>query len=159
MQRIAESEHDVVRDIDHVGNRPHSRGEQPSPQPGRRLTDRHAAEEPADVPRTRFEVLDRDLDGVVGFPLGIGAWRRCELQLVERSHLAGDPVDGQQVRPVVARLQLQHRVRERQHVREQRPRLDPVWQEHDAAVIRAELNLVLREDHSVAELAADFALL
>ena len=158
VQGVAERKHDVVRDVDDVRDRPHSRGEQPGPQPDRRRPDRRSAEEPPDVSRTRFEVLDRDFNGLVGVPLWIGARRRCELQLVERSHLARDPVDGQQIRPVVARLQLEDRIGERQDVREQRSRLEPVRQEHDPAVIGAELDLVLRKDHSVAELPANLAL-
>ena len=50
------------------------------------------------------------------------------------------------------------RVRERKHVRERRSRLDPVRQNHDAGVIHAELDFVLGEDHPVAELAANLAL-
>ena len=85
------------------------------------------------------------------------ARRRRELRVEECRHLAGDAVDGDEVRPVVARLQLQDRVRQRQHVRERRPGLDPVWQEHDSGVIGAQLDLVLGEDHPVAELAPNLA--
>jgi len=73
--------------------------------------------------------------------------------------LARDSVDGQEVGPVVARLQVEDGVGEWENVGERRSRLDPVREHHDARVIRAELDFVLRQDHPVAELATHLALL
>ena len=71
--------------------------------------DRRVAEEAADVARAAFEVLDRDVDGLVAaaaagrFPGG-GASSQVE----KRGDLARDAVDGEQIGPVVARLELEH---------------------------------------------------
>ena len=56
-------------------------------------------------------------------------------------------------------LELEHLVRERQHVEERRPGLEAVLEHHDAGVIGAELDLVLGEDHAVAHLTAYLAAL
>ena len=55
-------------------------------------------------------------------------------------------------------LDLEHVVGEREHVRERRPRLEPVAQHHDPAVVGAELELALGEDHPARELAAELRL-
>ena len=55
--------------------------------------------------------FDRDVDELVRVAWRVGSGRRRELEIEESRHLAGDAVDGQEVGPVVARLQLEHRVR------------------------------------------------
>ena len=47
---------------------------------------------------------------------------------------------------------------ERQHVGERRPRLEPVLEHHDPAVVVAELELALGEDHPARGLAAELRL-
>ena len=65
VQRRAEREHDVVRDVDDVRDRAHAGGEEPRLQPGRRRADAGVAEDPADVARAALEVLDADVDRLV----------------------------------------------------------------------------------------------
>ncbi len=83
--------------------------------------------------------------------------RRRELDVEKRRHLARHAVDGEQVRSVVAGLEHQHLVGQRQDVGQRRPGLDAVRKDHDPGVVRAEVDLVLGEDHPVAHLAAHFA--
>ena len=61
VQRVPEREHHVVGHVDDVRDRPLAGQEEPRPQPLRRLADRHALEQPADVARAAFEVVDPDL--------------------------------------------------------------------------------------------------
>ena len=157
VERVPEREHHVVGDVDDVRDRAHPRGEQARLEPDRRLPERHVAEEPADVARAALEVLDRDVDGLLCGLLGILAGHCRQLEAVERGHLAGDPVDREQVRPVAGRLDEQHVVDERQDVPKRRPRLG-LGQHHDPRVVGAELDLVLGEDHPVGELAAHLPL-
>ena len=82
-----------------------------------------------------------------------------ELGAGQRGDLARDPVDRRQVGPVVERLDLEHVVAERQHVGERRAGLELVGEHHDPAVVGAELELALRQDHPVGHLAAQLPLL
>ena len=58
VERIAEGEHHVVRDVDDVGDRAHAGSRDPRLEPRRRGRDCHVAEEPADVARAALVVLD-----------------------------------------------------------------------------------------------------
>ena len=144
VERAAEREHHVVRDVDDVRDRPHPGAEQPRLQPARRIADGDVAEQPADVARAALQVVDADVDLLVrrdsaGAVPGHGRERHVQ----QGRDLAGDAVDGRQIGPVVAGLDLQHRVDERQHVGERRPRLVAAVEQHDPAVVGAELDLVL----------------
>jgi hypothetical protein len=77
----------------------------------------------------------------------------------ERGDLTRDAVNRQQVGAVRRRLELEHGLAERQHVRERRPRFRAVVEDEDAAVVLAELELALGEDHPVRDLAAKLGLL
>ena len=157
VERAAEREHHVIRDVDDVGDRPHSGTEQPCLEPARRIGDRDVAKQPPDVTRTAPQVVDADVDLLVrrhrrrGLSPGHGRERHVQ----QRRDLAGDAVDGREIGPVVARLDLQHGVDERQHVGERSPRLGTVVEQHDPAVVGAELDLVLGEDHPVGDLPAN----
>ncbi len=159
VERAAEREHHVVGHVDDVRDRAHAGAEQARLEPRRGLADRHVAEEPPDVARAALEVLDADVDRLVAGALGLAARRGREVDVEQRRHLTGDAVDARQVGPVVARLDLEHGVRERQDVGERRARLERGVEEHDPRVVRAELDLVLREDHPVRQLAAHLPLL
>jgi hypothetical protein len=154
VQRVAERVHDVVRHVDHVRDRAQARGDQPRFQPGRRGTDADLAEEPADVARGALGIFDDDGDVFVSVTPGVRPRPWLEGAVEERRHLAGDAVDPKQVGTVRRRLQLQHRLAQRQHVGERRPRLRPVVEDDDAAVVWTELELPLGEDHPARDLAA-----
>ena len=115
-------------------------------------------EEPPDVARAALEILDHDVDGLVPRRLRVCAGRRGELQVVERGDLARQAVHRQEVRAVSGRLDEQNLLDERQQVPQRRARLR-LRQHHDPRVVRAELDLVLGEDHPVRELPANLALL
>ena len=74
---------------------------------------------------------------------------------VDDGDLAGEAIDREQVGPVRGRLDLEHVLGEREHVRERRPGLGAVLEHHDPAVVLAELQLALGEDHPVRDLAAE----
>ena len=101
VQRVAEREHHVVRHVHDVRDRTHPRGEQPRLEPQRRWCDRDVAEEPADVARATLEVLDLDVDRLSALRCGSVPGAGDELQIEQRSDLAGDAVHGEQVGPVV----------------------------------------------------------
>ena len=154
MQRIAEREHDVVGDVDHVRDRTHAGVGKTCAKPHRRRADRDVAEHPPDVTRAAFEILDTDVDLLVTRETGIAPRRRRQLEVVDRGDLARDPVDRHQVRAVAGRLGEQDVLDERQGVRERRARLPLVGKNHDSRVIGAEFDLVLGEDHPVRRLTA-----
>ena len=155
VERIPEREHDVVRHVDDIRDRPHAGVAEPRPQPRWRRPDHDVPKEAADVAGGPVEVLDPDVEALVSPALfRVFPRRRCELEAVERGYLAGDSVHGEQIRTVPGRLQDQDVLGEGELVRERRARLPLVGQQHDPGVVDAELDLVLREDHSVRELAA-----
>ncbi len=159
VQRAAEREHHVVRDVDDVRDRAHAGAQEPRLEPGRRLTHLHVPEEAPDVTRAAVEVVDADLQRLVAGASRIPARGRPQLGPCQSRHLACDPVDRRQVGPVVERLDLEHVVSQRQHVRQRGARLERVRQQHDAAVVLAELELALGEDHPLRDLAAQLAAL
>ena len=158
VQRVSERMHDVVRHIDDVRDRANAGADEPRLQPGRRRSDSHVAEEPADVPRAPLEILDRDVHGLVGLARGVDARHRRELQAVQGCDLARDAVDGEQVGAVGCRLELQHDVRHRENVRQRRPRLGFALEDEDSAVVGPELELALGQDHPARGLASELRL-
>ncbi len=133
-------------------------GSQARAQPGGRRPDLDVAEQPADVPWAALEVLDPDVDRLVADLLRILARRRSEVDAQERGHVAREAVDREEVGPVVRDLQLENRLAQRQHVAERRSRL-AAGEDEDAAVVVAQLELALREDHPVGDLAAQLGAL
>ncbi len=78
---------------------------------------------------------------------------RDQLAVEERRHLAGEADHRQQVDAVQRRGDVEDLLVHGQDVRERRPRLDAVGQDHDPGVVGAEADLVLREDHPSRHLA------
>ena len=154
MQWIAEREHCVVRDVDDVRDRPHPRVRETCPQPGGRRSDLHVAEQAPDVARAPFEVLDAGVDAFVAGHAWIASGRSGECGAVQRGDLPRDAVDRHQIWTVARGLDEEDVLGERQSVGERGPRGPLVGQNHDSAVIRAELDLVLGEDHPVRPLSA-----
>ena len=129
-------------------------GRQAGLQPRRRRADPDVPEEPADVARAAFVVLDRHVP-CSSPSSGVLARHRAELGAEERGHLARDAVDGQAVGPVAGQLDLEHLLAEREHVAERRPRLVRLGEDEDARVLGAELELGLGQDHPVGDAAAE----
>ena len=124
-------------------------------EPDRRGANRDTAQEAPDEARAALEVGDLDVDRLAPGELGFATGRRRELQLVQRRDLARETVDRQQVGPVPGHLDLEHVLGEREHVAERCARLEAVPEHHDPAVVLAELELALGEDHPVRHLAAE----
>ena len=159
VERAAQREHHVVRHVDDVRDRAHAGADEPGLHPRRRATDLGAGERAADVARAALEVLDADVDLFVAVARRIGARRRRQLAPVERCDLARHAVDREQVGPVGRQLELEHVLAERQHLPQRRSRLGPVLEDEDAAVVLAQLELLLGEDHPARDLAPQLRLL
>ena len=65
VERAAEREHHVVRDVDDVRDRAHAGVPQPRLQPERRLADRDVAEDAADEAQAALGIVDPDADRLV----------------------------------------------------------------------------------------------
>ena len=152
MERAAEREHDVVRDVDDVRDRPHAGVPQARLEPRRRLAERDVAEDAADEAEAALRVLDPDPDRLVAVALRILARHRQQLAAEQRRDLARDAVDGEQVGAVAGRVELEHLVDERQRLGERRPGLERVVEDDDPGVVGAEVELVLGEDHPLGDL-------
>ncbi len=158
VQRRAEREHDVVRRVDDVRDRPHAGGQQARFQPGRARLDARAAKDAADVARAGVEILDANVHLLVAVPRRIAPRRRRQLRARQGGDFARDPVHGREIRTVEAGLDLEHGLGEREHLRQRRSGLELVREHHDPAVVGAELELALGQDHPARELAAQLRL-
>ena len=69
VQRVAEREHHVVRDVDDIRDRAHAGREQARLQPHRRRGDADVLEEASDVAASA-QIVDLDLDGAAGSSIG-----------------------------------------------------------------------------------------
>ena len=123
VQRVAQRQHDVVRDVDDVGDGAHAGAREAGTKPRRRGPDPDVGERTADVAWTALEVLDTDVDSLGPARLRVDARRRRQVDVEERRDLARDAVDAEQVDPVARRLDVQDQIGKRQHVGERRPRL------------------------------------
>jgi len=157
VQLVAEREHHVVRHVDDVRDRAHARRAQSSFQPDGRLLELDVAKEAPDVAGAADRILDSDVDRLGGAARRVGLLERRELAVEERSHVARDAVDREQVDAVARRLEVEHLLDERQHVGERCARLERVVEHHDPVVVGAEVDLVLGEDHPLRDLAAELA--
>ena len=102
-------------------------------------------------------IVDPDADRLVAVLRRLLSRHRQELAAEERRDLARDAVDGEQVGAVSGRLEVEHLLDERQHVGERSPGLERVVEDDDPAVVGAEVELVLGEDHPLRDLAAQLA--
>ena len=114
VQRVAELEHDVVRDVDDVVDRALPRRLQPLLHPARRGPHRDALDDRGDVARAEVRVGDRDgggvLDGLValrGF-----AVRQSQRRAEDGGRLAGDTGHAHHVGAVRPGVHVQHHVAE-----------------------------------------------
>jgi hypothetical protein len=130
---------------------------EPALEPERRLADRDVAERPPDEAETALGVVDPDPDRLLAVARRLLPRHGQQLAAEERRHLARDAVDRVQIGAVARRLEIEHLVDERQHLGERRARLERVVEHDDPAVVGAEVELVLGEDHSLRHLPAQLA--
>ena len=105
VQRVAEPEHDVVRHVDDVRDRPHAGGGQAS-LIQRRRADAHVAEHAGRCSAGSLVVLDGHVYRLVARERRVSARRRRELSRTAR-HLARDAVHGEEVGPVPGDLEVE----------------------------------------------------
>ena len=147
VQRVAELEHDVVRDVDDVVDRALPGGLQPLLHPARRGPDADALDDRRDVARAEVRVVDRHgggvLDGLVA--LGVVVVREAQLRAEDGSRLARDADHVHHVGPVRPGVHVQHHVAE--VVGERRAHRRIRRQLEDALVLVGEPQLALGQHH------------
>ena len=157
VERTAEREHHVVRDVDDVRDRTDAGMPQTRLQPRRRLADLDVAEEAADEAEAACGILDPDPDRLVAVPRRIGPGHRPQLAVQQRRDLTRDTVDREEIGAIPGRLEVEHLVGERQHIRQRRARLERIVEHDDPGVVGAEVELVLGEDHPLRDLPTELA--
>ena len=158
VQRAAERVHDVVRHVDDVRDRADPDRREPRPQPDGRGGHGHAPEDAPDVARAALEVLDPNVDLLGAGKLRILARHRPQLRREERRDLAGDAVDRQQVAAVHRRRDIEDLVPDREHVAKRSSRRHAFLEHHDPALVVAELELALGQDHPPRDLPTQLRL-
>ncbi len=157
VERAAPDVHDVVRDVDDVGDRAHVGEVEARSQPLRRRADGDVAEDATDVSRARAEVVDRDVHLFLVDDRRIVRRRRMQLAAEERRDLACEPDHREEIGAVHRRRHVEDLVADREDVDERRPGLGPVGKHHDSGVILPETDLVLGEDHPARLLPTELA--
>ena len=161
MGGAAETDGEVVRDIDQRGDRPQAHRKQPLLQPGRARPVGHAAHQAPHEQRTGVGMLGRKLELDRNLALdraGHGsAVEILEAAQTGRGEVAGNAVHAQAVGPVRSDLDLDHRVVQPQHTGKRRAKRRVVGQFDDAVVIVREPHFAFRAQHAVAFDAADLA--
>jgi len=111
VQRMAQLEHHVVRDVHHVVDRILPYRFKPLPKPVRRRLHLHAAHHPSrksPAQFRRFDIHSRSICSFLGslFQLRLN---RLQLQAINRSYFARDSVMPQAIRPIRSNLRIEHR--------------------------------------------------
>ncbi len=158
VQRATPDVHDVVRDVDDIGDRAHVREIEARAQPLRRRPDGDVAEHAPDVARAALEVVDSDVDRLLVDELRVVRIGWMEVAPEERCDLARKPHHRQEVDAVHGRRDVEHLVADREDVEKRSARLLPVGQHHDPGVLVSEADLVLGQDHPARGLAPELAL-
>jgi hypothetical protein len=152
VQRLRAQQHHVVGDVDDVVDRPLPGRGQAGLQPKRRGSDGDVGEDASGEARAELGNLDRDRSVVshVSPALGnrvlrpgLGSQRRRR----DRVDLAGDSPDAEAVDPVRRHLQLEHRLGQRQNLRQRRSRRWLSIEHEDAVGVVADFQLGDGEDH------------
>ena len=145
VQRLAEQEQDVVRDVDDVVDGTLADGRKALDHPVGAGAHLAAADDARRVARAALGVLDRDLNlfvdgGCGGVELEFGRHLRQRIvpvATVHRAHLAGQACDGEAVGTVRGDLQVEHGVGETGILGERDAHRGIFGQDHDAVVVAA----------------------
>ena len=167
VQRLAEQEQDVVRDVDDVVDGTLADGRKALDHPVGAGTHLAAADDARRVARAALSVLDRDLDlfvngGCGGVELELGRHLRqrvVPVATVHRAHLASQACDGEAVGAVRGDLQVEHGVGETGVLGERDAHRGIFGQDHDAVVVAAQAELARGAVHAEACNAAQLGLL
>ena len=167
VQRLAEQEQDVVRDVDDVVDGTLADGRKALDHPVGAGAHLAAADDARRVARAALSVLDRDLDlfvngGCGGVELELGRHLRqrvVPVATVHRAHLASQACDGEAVGAVRGDLQVEHGVGETGVLGERDAHRGIFGQDHDAVVVAAQTKLARGAVHAEAGDAAKLGLL
>ena len=100
MKRLAELEHDVVRDVHDVRDRPHARGDEAPLHPLRRRTDANAIETRDREAPARIGILNADVQRFRRLRPEVRLLGLVQRRFEQRGDLARDAEDAEAVRPV-----------------------------------------------------------
>jgi hypothetical protein len=158
VERLAELQHHVVRGVDDGGDRPDPAGGEPRLDEDRRPTAAHAADQAGEVARASLGILDLDRGGAGGGLRGLPNRdvRHRQRRPGRPGHLASDPEDREQVRPVRLDLQVEDDVVQREGHLQVLPDRHAVGEEQDPGlVLLGDRQLAGRAQHPVGELAPE----
>ena len=152
VDRLAEFEHDVVRGIDDVADRPLAGGQEAHLDPVRRRADLDAAHPAADEPRAEVRVARPRRSGApsVGRPVSggsVGGVRRRGAG--HRGDLAGEPDDRERVAAVRLDVDVEHGVAVQ--LDQRAPDRGVRGQDQDPVGVGGQAELVARAEHAVAD--------
>ena len=145
VQRLAEQEQDVVRDVHDVVDGALADGRKALDHPVGAGAHLAAADDARRVARAALGILDRDLDlfvngGCGGVELELGGHFRqrvVPVATIHRAHLAGQAGDGEAVGAVRGDLQVEHGVGQAGVFGERHAHRGIFGQDHDAVVVAA----------------------
>ena len=161
VQRLAQGEHHVVGNVDHVVDGAHAGLRQARLEPDRRIAHGDAAYDAGAVARAQVGVGDVDRDRLGGrrARLGrLGERRRAERQAGDRRHLASDAVDRLAVGSVGRHFDVEHGLGHGQVVVQEGADRPLRRGHHDPRAGLLETQLLLGEHHAVGLDAAQVRL-
>ncbi|MFN8036056.1 MAG: hypothetical protein U0V73_08985 [Acidimicrobiia bacterium] len=152
VERLAELEEHVVRDVDRVRDGPHPAQRQPARHPRRRRAHRHPSNA-GEVARAALGVLDLDRDVGAGDPVERRRrrGRRRERQAEVRGEVARDADHRHGVGPVRRDRQVEHDVVEAEHGAQVGAELARRVERQDAGVVVRQVELPRRAQHAVGD--------
>ena len=145
VQRLAEQEQDVVRDVDDVVDGTLADGRKALDHPVGAGAHLAAADDACRVARATLGILDRDLNlfvngGCGGIELELGGHlcqRVVPVATIHRAHLASKAGDGEAIGAVRSDLQVEHSVGETGVLGERDAHRGIFGQDHDAVMVAA----------------------
>ena len=166
MHGAAHLHHHVVGCIDHIVDRLLADGPEAGRHPLGRGLHLHPANDHAEEPITQFWLVDADghitMGHIVLASLHLEVERARPGNALQshagdpvRSHLPGDPHVREPVSPVRRHLHVHPDIVEAERLDQRLARRDIPGQEHDARLIPAQAELLLRTEHAVGVLPSD----
>ena len=153
MERLAELEHHIVRDVDRVVDRSHPGRDQSVLHPLRRWSDGHVLEVRRTEPPAPVGILDPDDEALrVELVAELRDRWLAQRDALHRRELARDTDDAHTVGPIGLKLEDEDRIAER--ISQRLAHSQCLVEDEDALVIVAEAELLLGTDHPLAEDAA-----
>ena len=155
VQRLAELEHHVVRDVDDTVDRAHAALREARPQPQRRAAHDRTLERPGDERSDAVGVEHHARARGGGRSSDLRQWQQRRVE--QRGEVAGDAADRELVAAVGLHRDLDDRLADRHELVERSAERNVVAQHEQSRVVVAEAELARRGEHAVGDLTADRA--